>query len=206
MVGRSNPNGARSSRLHGQHNSHLLERQWRFDSQSQGARQSSHQRPLAGQKTEVFEGGHRAPLLIRWPGRVQPASKSDQLVALTDLLATTADLLGTSLPENAGEDSFSFLHALEETDPKGRVRESCVHDSNGGLFAIRAGKWKLILGQGGGGLGWNPQDHDSKEPAGQLFNLDEDLGESNNLYEEHPEIVARLRQQLSRIRENADGK
>ena len=64
--------------------------------------------PLRGQKTETYEGGHRVPLLARWPGKIAASSESGGLVALTDLLATVAELLEKPLPRGAGEDSFSF--------------------------------------------------------------------------------------------------
>lgn len=158
--------------------------------------------PWRGQKTEVYEGGHRVPLIVRWPDRVHAGSTSNQLVALTDLLATTADLLGQKLPDDAGEDSFSFLHALRQGKPTGGVREVIVHDSNQGAMAIRQGPWKLITIQGGGGIGWNADSNIPAEPPGQLYNLALDPAERNNLYEEHPEIVARLTSLLQSIRQS----
>jgi len=148
--------------------------------------------PWRGQKTEVYEGGHRVPLLVRWPGHIAPHSESAELVALTDLLATTAELLGQKLPDNAGEDSFSFLHAIQNRKPDEPVRDVIVHDSNQGGMAIRQGTWKLITIQGGGGIGWNAEDRNPAEPPGQLYNLATDPTERKNLYEQHPEIVARL--------------
>src|SRR5262249_29008699 len=93
--------------------------------------------PLRGAKTEVYEGGHREPLLVRWPGHVQPATESAQLVALTDLLATFADLLHRPLPHDGGEDSFSFLPVLSGTDHAPGLRTSLVNDSMMGLYSIR---------------------------------------------------------------------
>ncbi len=160
--------------------------------------------PLRGQKTEDYEGGHRIPLLVRWPGHVEAGSRSDQLVALTDLLATTAELIGERLPEGAGEDSFSFLSALTQSKPDRPIRTGIVHDSNEGLFAVREGDWKLILGQGGGGIGWSSQVRDPAAQAGQLFNLADDIAETDNRYDEHPEIVSRLTQRLQQERTRVD--
>ncbi len=155
--------------------------------------------PLRGQKTEAYEGGHRVPLLVRWPGHVQAGTTSAPLVALTDVLATFSELLDRPLPANAGEDSFSFLPVLLGRTPSGPVRDALVMSSNQGLWAIRQGDWKLLLGQGGGGLGWEAGKNDPNQPPGQLYNLAEDLGERTNLYTRHPEKVAELKALLERI-------
>jgi arylsulfatase A len=160
---------------------------------------------LRGKKTEVYEGGHRVPLVVRWPQRVQAGSQSQQLVALTDLLATFADLTDQSLPPGAGEDSFSFLPALQGAVNGEGVRTNLVNDSMMGLYAMREGRWKLILGRGGGGH--YPQETDlpvatSSEPQGQLYDLKDDIGEAQNLYFEHPEIVKHLTTLLRKIQDD----
>ncbi len=164
---------------------------------------------LRGQKTEAYEGGNRVPLLARWPGRIAEGSKSDALVALTDTMATFAELLEEDLPSGAGPDSFSFLGALLGRDQAGPVRTALVHNGYRGGYGIRVGDWKLMMMQGGGGRpvgqpygvnGWNPYDYDRSEPYGQLYNLRDDLGERNNLYADEPERVAKMRELLRRIR------
>src|SRR5205814_10169750 len=74
-----------------------------------------------GAKADVFEGGHRIPLVVRWPGKVKPGTKSDALACLTDVMATCADAVGAKLPDDSGEDSVSLLPALGVS--KGPVRE-----------------------------------------------------------------------------------
>ncbi|MCI0347782.1 MAG: arylsulfatase [Acidobacteriales bacterium] len=160
--------------------------------------------PYRGQKTEVYEGGHRIPFIARWPGVVKAGSRSDALIANTDLLATFADLLGSELPRSAGEDSFSFLNVLRGRIESSR-RRTIVNDSMQGLFAIREGNWKLILGQGGGGLGWDKEARKNK-PAGQLFDLGADPGETTNLYERYPEKVRQLTIRLDRIKQSGTSK
>lgn len=155
--------------------------------------------PWFGQKTEAFEGGCRVPLLVRWPHKVKPGSHSDTLVALTDVMATTAELLRKTLPHDAGEDSFSFLPTLLGTPPGQVSRTSIVQDSSGGMFAIREGPWKLILGQGGGGFRWVNQPADPDKPRNQLYNLADDPGETKNLVGTQPQIEARLRSLLREI-------
>ena len=126
-------------------------------------------------------------------------------MALTDTLATFADLLGKELPEGAGPDSFSFLEALAGRDQSLPARTSLVHNSYRGGFGIRVRNWKLLMFQGGGGRpigggGWNPYDYDRRIPYGQLYNLEEDLAEQRNLYAAEPERVARMMKLLKRIR------
>ncbi len=161
--------------------------------------------PLRGQKTEVYEGGHRVPFIVRWPGQVKAGRVSDALVSNTDILATFAELLGQPLPADAGEDSFSLLAKLRGMTAVQPERQSLVTDSVMGVFAIQEGPWKLIQGQGGGGH-YPPQEagagagQEATAHAGQLYNLAHDLGETNDLYAEHPEIVARLTTALENIR------
>ncbi len=156
--------------------------------------------PLRGQKTEAYEGGQRVPLLARWPGRIKAASTSDALVALTDVLATFAELLAKPLRDGAGSDSFSFLGSLLGRAASEPARTSLVHNGYRGGFGIRQGDWKLLMFQGGGGGGWNPFDYDRTIPYGQLYNLAEDLGERHNLYADEPERVAAMMRLLRRIR------
>lgn len=152
-----------------------------------------------GAKADIFEGGHRVPLLVRWPGRVAAGSTCDQLVGLVDVLATCADLLGVRLPAGAGEDSVSFLPALLGT-AKGPLREALVHHSINGSFAIRQGRWKLALCPDSGG--WSaPRPGTAqarKLPSVQLYDLAADIGEQTNLQDRHPEMVARLRDLLEK--------
>lgn len=158
-----------------------------------------------GYKADIFEGGHRVPFLVRWPGRVPAGTRTDQLGCLADLLATCADLLGVELPGNAGEDSVSLLPAFLGTD-KGPLREAVVHHSSNGSFAIRQGPWKLILCPGSGG--WSePRPGSPAEaslPSVQLYDLSQDIGEQVNLQAARPEVVLRLRSLLEKY--VADGR
>ncbi len=146
-----------------------------------------------GHKADIFDGGHRVPFIVRWPARVKAGAKSDQTVCLLDLMATAAEIVGTKLPDNAGEDSVSFFPALLGTD-KAPLREAIVHHSINGSFSIRQGQWKLELCADSGG--WSAPKPGSKEaqglPASQLYDLSTDIGEQKNLVAEKPEIVARL--------------
>jgi arylsulfatase A len=145
-----------------------------------------------GTKADLFEGGHRVPHLVRWPAKVPAGKTTDRLTHLGDLFATCADVLGEKVPDNAAEDSVSFLPALlGQPSPPDRA---VVHHSINGSFAIRQGDWKLLLCPGSGG--WSaprPGQHDTTAlPLVQLYNLRDDIGETQNRQAEHPEVVMRL--------------
>ncbi len=146
-----------------------------------------------GYKADIWEGGHHVPFLVRWPGKVKAASQSSQVICHTDLIATCAALLETRLPDNAGEDSVSFLPALLGTDSS-PLREAIVHHSIQGKFAIRQGQWKLALCSGSGGWA-EPKDATAtlqKLPETQLYDLAADTGERSNQVLMQPEVAERL--------------
>ncbi|MEP2774684.1 MAG: arylsulfatase [Luteolibacter sp.] len=145
-----------------------------------------------GSKSDLWDGGHRVPFIVRWPAGIKAGSSSDQLICLTDLMATSAELAGATLPETAGEDSVSFAPALKGEAIES-TRKGVVHHSVGGQFAYREGKWKLLLAKGSGGWTKEPMQDDS--PA-QLYDMEADPGETSNLYKTHPEVFARLLAQL----------
>jgi arylsulfatase A-like enzyme len=164
---------------------------------------------LRGIKADIWDGGHREPFIARWPGKISAGTTSDELICLTDLLATCAAIVGAKLPGNAGEDSYNILPALLGS-PRGDtsrwktdipIREAVVHHSSIGMFAIRQGKWKLIFGRGSGGF-TKPNRIKPKpgEPKGQLYDLDKDPAETNNVWAEHPVIVQRLTNLLEKYK------
>ena len=150
-----------------------------------------------GTKADIFDGGHRVPFIARWPGHVKAGATSDALVCLLDYMATCAELLGAKLPSNAAEDSVSFLPVLLGQRSQS-LRDTLVHHSINGSFAIRQGNWKLeVCPDSGGWSAPKPGSAEAKNlPAVQLFDLTTDIGETNNLHAAHPEIVARLTAQL----------
>jgi arylsulfatase A len=159
---------------------------------------------LRGKKGDVWEGGHRMPFLARWPERIEAGALCDETICFTDMPATVAALLGEQLPRDAGQDSYNILPALLGEDYDGPIREATVHQGGGrGGVAIRQGPWKMIPHKGSGGF-LSPEDGEPKEddPKGQLYNLDEDLSEENNLWREHPEIVKRLSDLLEKYRKD----
>jgi arylsulfatase A-like enzyme len=152
-----------------------------------------------GYKSDIWDGGHRVPFFVRWPGKVKPGTTSTQLICHTDLMATCGEILGAKFPEDAAVDSVSMLPALVGKDDK-PLREAVVHHSIAGRFSIRQDKWKLELCPGSGG--WSAPNDKAAAAKGlpdiQLYDLAADPGESNNLQAEKPEIVERLRIILDR--------
>lgn len=153
-----------------------------------------------GHKADIYEGGHRIPFLVRWPARVKAGQTSNALVCLTDLMATAAEITGAALAPTAGEDSFSFYGTLIGTRPDQR-RDSIVHHSINGSFAIRRGDWKLCLCPGSGG--WSAprpgRDDQRQLPPLQLFNLRDDIGETKNVQAEHSDTVEELATHLQTL-------
>ncbi|HBJ86032.1 MAG TPA: arylsulfatase [Verrucomicrobiales bacterium] len=152
---------------------------------------------LRGYKADIWDGGHRVPFFVRWPGKVKAGTKTDQLICHTDFMATCAEILGVKLPDTAAEDSMSLLPALLGTE-NAVSRQNVVHHSISGRFAVREGPWKLCLCPGSGGWG-KPGDAEAAKqglPSVQLYDLSTDIAETKNLSAEHPDIVAKLTRQL----------
>ena len=157
-----------------------------------------------GHKADIFEGGHRVPFIVRWPGKVKAGGSSADIVCLTDFMATAAEIVGAKIPASAAEDSVSMMPVLLGTD--GPRRTALVSHSINGSFAIREGNWKLCLCAGSGG--WSdPKPGTPAEkalPADQLYDLAADRSERKNVAAEHPEIVKRLGELLDKT--IADGR
>ena len=145
-----------------------------------------------GYKSDAWDGGHRIPFIVRWPGVTKPGSSCAQTVCLADLMATSSDVLGKQLPDNAGEDSVSILPLLRGEERA--VREHVVHHSISGKFAIRSGKWKLVLCAGSGGWAQPTDDAALVQglPAIQLYDMEADPSERTNLEAERRDIVDSL--------------
>jgi arylsulfatase A len=157
-----------------------------------------------GYKSDIWEGGHRVPLLVRWPGVVKAGARCESLVCLTDLMATCAELLGRALPDDAGEDSVSLLPALKGSHDSPR-HEAVVHHSAGGRFSLRQGNWKLELCPGSGNQYSPPASRPSDAeairlglPSVQLYDMSQDDVETVNVAPQHPEVVQRLTTLLER--------
>jgi arylsulfatase A-like enzyme len=169
-------------------------------------------RPWRGVKRDQWEGGHRTPFIVRWPGKVQPGTTSDQLLSLTDLMATCAEIVGAKLPKNAAEDSYSMLPVLLGTQGDKPVRRYLLQQTISFAMSIRDGHWKYLDHKGSGGnnyqregaWGMKPYALEDTDPdaPGQLYDLSTDPGETKNLYSQHPELVKRLKSQLDAFKDS----
>jgi len=149
-----------------------------------------------GSKADIWDGGHRVPFLVRWPGKVEEGSTNDQLICLVDFFATISELTGVPAPD-AAEDSVSFFPALIGGEIVS-TRKGVIHHSISGHFAYRQGKWKLALAKASGG--WSaPKENEAATdaPKAQLYDMEKDPGETTNLYTSKPEVAVRLLAQLT---------
>jgi len=167
-------------------------------------------RPWRGVKRDQWEGGHRTPFIVRWPGKVKTGTTSDQMISLTDVMATCGAIVGTDLPDKAAEDSYNFLPVLLGTQGDKPVRQYLLQQTMSLAMSIRRGKWKYLDHKGSGGNNytrggrWGMKQYALKDTdpdaPGQLYNLQTDPGETTNLYSKHPEIVKALKAQLEKFK------
>lgn len=146
-----------------------------------------------GHKADIFEGGHRVPFIVKWPAQVRKNSTSATTICLTDLMATLADIVDIELRADEGEDSFSMLPILRDRE-QDFDRAAVVHHSINGSFAIRKDRYKLIFCPDSGG--WSAprpgSDASSDLPDYQLYDLEKDPAEEENLFALLPEKAAEL--------------
>jgi arylsulfatase A-like enzyme len=151
--------------------------------------------PLRGMKKDAFEGGHRMPFIASWPRMIPEGSVCKETICLTDIMRTLASVIGEELPEGVGMDSYDILPLLLGKK-KGPVRDITIHTSK--VLAIRKGKYKYLDGKGSGGHSKDTVSPNA--PPGQLYDLESDLGETENLYRQHPEMVKKLKALLKEYR------
>ncbi|MEI6865687.1 arylsulfatase [Flavicella sp.] len=154
-----------------------------------------------GGKRDIYEGGHRVPFLMRWPNAINAGLKVDEPVCQSDYLATIADIIGVELADNEGEDSYSLYPMMKNKDAT--VDRAVIHHSITGHFAIREGKWKLNMLRGSGGS-LKPVVVEPKEGEAlyELYNMENDPGETTNLYFKYPNIVEKLKEKITEIIKN----
>ena len=161
---------------------------------------------LRGLKRNTWEGGHRVPFIASWPARIRPGTISEEVICHVDMMATCAELSGCDLPNEAAEDSFSFLPAILGRKPTEPVREAIVHHAGNGTLAIRKGDWVFIDAKSGGSgePDWliKERGYVLNEFPGELYDLGKDPIERDNLYGEHPEIVSELSALLEKYKQD----
>ncbi len=158
--------------------------------------------PFLGQKSDVWEGGHRVPFIARWPGSVPAGKVSDKLLSLTDLYDTCLAVAGVPKPVGAGPDSLNVVPLLKDPERAPSIRTAMMY--KGKAAALRVGDWVYVPQQGSGGLfgvgymaalGLSNSDHTAQgelrpdAPPAQLYNLKEDPAQTRNLYKQRRELV-----------------
>jgi arylsulfatase A len=164
---------------------------------------SSH--PLRGLKRDIYEGGHRVPTILKWPGVIKPGTVSHALVSQIDFMATLAAALGYELPADAAEDSHDLLPLLKgETES---IRSTLIHNTNEKGYAVRDGEWLLVDAKSGylsrRDPAWEKRRGYPADPQGpvELYHLKTDLAQKHNVAAGHPERVKKLQALLKKIRE-----
>jgi arylsulfatase A-like enzyme len=167
--------------------------------------------PLRGGKHTEWEGGFREPFIVRWPAKVPAGTVSDQVICLTDMLATFASLLGVPLPPGNAEDSFDVLRAFTETAPGAPVRDHVILQAASATYDLRQGDWKLI--ERAGAPEFTSVRTKKKTAAAakkknaaagrpdELFNLRADPFETNDVRAANAELAAKLKRFLVEARD-----
>jgi arylsulfatase A len=156
-----------------------------------------------GLKRDIWDGGHRVPFLVRWPGVVAAGRVSSALISQIDLMATMSEIVGFELPADSADDSHSLLSVFKGGTVSPRV--SHVHNTNKDHYAIRDGNWVLIDAPSGAVSrvpDWfdEANGYEKNKEAGELYDLSTDLSERHNLFARHPQKVRELRDRLAAIR------
>lgn len=194
-----------------------------FNRGGQAAFEAGHRQngDLLGFKFGVWEGGHRVPLIVRWPGKVKAGTTSNQLIGNVDMLATFAALTDHKLDKAQQADSVNVLPAFVD-EPEKQIRDHLILAPHKGThLSVRKGNWMYIPARGSGGFaGKKPGDHtfagpaaasfvgsvnsdieDGKikkdAPSAQLYDLAADVNQTRNVYKEHPDVVKELNSLLS---------
>jgi len=159
--------------------------------------------PLRGLKRDIWEGGHRVPFIIRWPGIVPSGKVNDGLLSQIDIFATVASVVGADIPVGSGGDSYNQLSFIKGESAS--ARETLIHNTNANGYAVRNGDWVLIAAKTGAvskvpawfdeANGYTKNTH-----PGELYNLRDDLAQQHNLYAERPDKVQELSALLEQVR------
>ncbi len=152
--------------------------------------------PLRGGKYSNFDGGTRVPMMARWPGHIQPDSRSNALISQVDLLASFAALTGKEVPASSGPDSVNVLPAL--LGQSKTARKNLIEHA--GSLALLEDDWKLIAPGNGPKMNENTHTEMGNNGAPQLYNVAADLGETRDLAAKEPDRVQRMTAELNRIR------
>jgi arylsulfatase A-like enzyme len=157
---------------------------------------------LLGFKSDAWEGGFRVPLLMSWPNHIKTSYENSNMLCLTDLYATIAEIIGEVPSTDEGVDSYSFLSNIDDKNAN-QVRKTMVLSGGAsGAFVVLKDNWKYIEPSEKGR--W-PETYYPEGPSiydYQLYNLNEDIGEQHNRYSEIPNKVKHMRQIINEVKNN----
>jgi len=161
---------------------------------------------LRGWKYLVYEGGTRVPFIVHWPSRVEKGAVTDQILSLTDVIATLSEISGQKIPIGEAPDSLSMLQVFRGNSETG-LRTSIVQQGVSNAFALRDGNWKYVKANSSSqasGIGSGADPRDTRFAAAiiredGLYDLEADPYEQNNLAKDYPEKVVEMRAKLDRI-------
>ena len=155
---------------------------------------------LRGLKADIWEGGHRIPFIVSWKGKTPENITDDHTICSIDIMATIANLINYTLPQDAAKDSYNILPVLQGREAPELAARALIHHSGSGVFAVRKGDWKLILSDKSGGFSDNLyKEGYGIKTSGQLYNLSDDLEERENLYTMRSDMVDSLTTILEEI-------
>jgi len=160
-----------------------------------------------GVKRDLWEGGNRVPFIVRWPGKIEAGSVSNETISLVDFMATAAAIVDAELPNEAAEDSYSILPVFLGEALEKPVRQATVYHGSNGVLALRRGNWVLIdskTGMVSPEPEWFRKERgvEPHEETRELFNLKKDSQQKVNVLSDHPKLVASMSKQLTRYVES----
>lgn len=157
-----------------------------------------------GDKHTIWEGGVRVPFIARWPAQIEEGSVSDRMINLVDLYATIQEMTSGEIlpPQKAAADSYSFYDELLGQRKAESLRPHMVYNNSHGVLALRKGPWKYIEGVSAAPLSEGARKYSEDQLKPQLYNLEEDMAETEDLISENPEIHKELQAILDQIRES----
>ncbi|HBL44246.1 arylsulfatase [uncultured Gimesia sp.] len=142
-----------------------------------------------GWKGGLEEGGHRVPFLVRWPDKIKPGERCSTTIVFNDVLPTLAEILNVKLDSNTAEDGVSFYPALTGAARPVSFHKAIIHNHHNGTFAVRQGSDKLMIK----GPKTIEEVLNERVPVTfQLYDLDQDIAESTDVADKHPEKVKQM--------------
>ena len=164
---------------------------------------------LRGLKRDMYEGGHRVPFIVKWPGKVQAGSMSHEVINQVDVMSTVAEITGYKLSNEVAVDSYNLLPVITGEKYKTPLREATIQNTKENMYAVRKGTFVLInayTGQHSSAPAWYHQKSGYPKPDKkvkfQLFDLSSDVGQKKDISSEKPELVKEMQGILERYRKS----